>query len=238
MDVNLIIIIVAVSLGFFVQTVVGFAAALVAIPILLQVMNLQESVALMSVFFFLFSIVLIYKNWKLIDKNTIKEMVVGIIIGLILGTLILKFGSPLILKKGLGVFVLLYVGYSLLKKKRIAIIQKFGGVLGFLGGIFSGLFGTGGPILVVYILNKLEKSVVMRATIIGALGVTNFLRVPLLIFSGIMTTKTMVLSLYIFPFFLLALFFGHKVYKKVNENVFKNVVMLLLVFSAISLIFG
>ena len=58
----LLIIIIGVGIGFYIQTVAGFAAALVTLPIILKVLNIQEAVALMSIFFFLFSIILIYKN--------------------------------------------------------------------------------------------------------------------------------------------------------------------------------
>ncbi len=234
--IQIIILIIGVGLGFYVQTIAGFAAALVAFPIILNVLNIQQSVALMSIFFFLFSIVLIYKNWKFINKKVILEMSIGIVIGLMVGIWILKFGNPIILKKILGTIILLYVAYSHIKKKKILIFKKLGILFGFIGGLFSGLFSAGGPIAVTYIYNKLDKSNIVRATIIGTLGITNFLRVPILIYSDILTYDIFLISLYILPFFILALFLGHKTHHKINEDIFKKVLMILLILSGISLI--
>lgn len=234
--IHLLILIIGVGLGFYVQTVIGFAAALVALPIIINVFNIQESVALMSIFFFMFSIILIYKNWKLINKKTILEMSIGLIPGLLLGIYILKFGSPIILKKALGIFVILFVGYSFIKKKKIEFFKKIGPLFGFIGGTFSGLFSTGGPPIVFYIYNKLDKSNIIRGTIIGTLGMTDFLRFPLLIFSGILTYDILLMSLYVLPFFLLSLYLGQKTYHRINKNVFKNVLMIFLILSGIALI--
>lgn len=232
----MLFLIVGVAFGFYVQTVVGFGAALVAIPIIIHVLNLQEAVALMSIFFLIFSIVLIYKNRQFIDKAIILEMSVGILVGLVLGITILKFGNPIVLKKGLGVFLVLYVIYSYVKKQKIKLIKKLGLLFGFLGGFFGGLFSTGGPFFVIYIYNKLNKSRLVRATIIGVLGIIDFLRVPILIYSGILTYKVLVVSLYVLPFFFLSLFLGQKTHHRINENTFRNAVMVLLVLSGVSLI--
>lgn len=234
--IHIIILIIGVGLGFYIQTIAGFAAALIALPIILNVLNIQESVALLSIFFLLFSIVLIYKNWKLINKKIVTEMSIGIIFGLILGIFILKFGNPIVLKKALGIFILLFVGYSYINKKKIKIFNKLVIVYGFFGGLFSGLFSTGGPLFVVCIYNKLNKSNIIRATIIGTLGITDFFKIPLLIYFDILTYDVFLLSLYVLPFFLIALFLGHKTYNRVNENTFKNIVMILLILSGISLI--
>jgi len=234
--IHLLILIIGVGLGFYVQSVVGFAAALVALPIILNVLNIQESVALLSIFFLIFSIILISKNWKLIDKKTILEMLIGIIAGLFLGIYILKFGSPIILKKVLGIFVILFVGYLFIKKKKIQFFKKLGLLFGFTGGTFSGLFSTGGPPFVFYIYNKLDKSNIVRATIIGTIGITDFLRFPLLIFSGILTYDIFIKSLYVTPIFFISLYLGNKTYHRINENIFKNVLMIFLILSGVSLI--
>jgi len=232
------ILIIAVSIGFYVQTVAGFAAALVSLPLLVTVLNIQESSALLSIYFLLFSIILIYQNWEHIDKKLIFEIVWALVLGMLLGIYLLKFGSPIVLKKALGVFVVLFVGYSCMKKKKIKLFKHSGLVFGFFGGFFSGLFSAGGPLLAAYITSKEDKAKIVRATIIGTFGITNFLRFPLLIVSNILTVRIFILSLYVLPFFLLSLYLGHKTYHKINEKVFKNILMIVLLLSGISLIIG
>ena len=230
------LIIAGISLGFYVQTVAGFGSALLALPVLLTTLGLQEAVALISVFFFLFSCYQVFKNRKLADRDTVIKLIVGIALGLVAGILLLKYGRPLILKKGLGVFILIYVGYLLLKQKKIAWFDKFGLFFGFGSGFFSGLFSTGGPLCVVYVYNKMFNADVFRATVIVVLGLTDFIKLPLLIFSGILTPSVLLTALYVLPFFLLAIFLGQKTYKRINEDVFRKILMVLLVLSGVFLI--
>ena len=77
--VQLIILIIGVGLGFFVQTVAGFAGGLFALPIILQAFPMQEAVAYLSIFLCIFSILLVYKTWPQIDKDTIKEFATFIV---------------------------------------------------------------------------------------------------------------------------------------------------------------
>jgi len=232
----LIILIAGISLGFFVQTVAGFAGGLFALPIILQVIPMQEAVAYLSVFLCLFSILLVYRNWTDIDKKTVRELSVGIIVGLAAGVGILKTGSPMVLKRLLGVFILLFVTYHFLKKKKLTLPGRWGVLFGLAGGVFSGMFSAGGPTYVMYVYNRIDGAAVFRATLIGILSITNILRLPMLVVSDILTTQILITSLYIVPAFVLALFLGNRLYNKINEHTFKNILMILLVVSGISLL--
>jgi uncharacterized protein len=89
-----IVIAVGVLLGFYVQAIIGFAAALIALPIIVNVLGIQESVALLSVFFFLYSLILIIRHRNVMSLGVIKEMALGIIIGLFIGIIALKVWKP------------------------------------------------------------------------------------------------------------------------------------------------
>ena len=74
--ITVVILILAVSVGFFVQTVSGFAAGLIAFPIFLLVHDLKDAVAFMSVFFLLFSVILLIRHWRTVDRGIIKDLAV------------------------------------------------------------------------------------------------------------------------------------------------------------------
>ena len=234
----LVISILAIFLGIFVQTIMGFAAGLIAAPILLTVLEIKEATAVLSIFLLLFSASQIAKNWRDINKNIIKDLALSIIIGMILGVYLLKYGNPIFLKKSLGVFIILYTTYSFLKNKKIKIISKLSTLFGFLGGLSSGLYSSGGAFLMPYINNRLTKPKNIRATAIGAFAITNFLRIPLIIQNGILTYNIFIQSLIILPFFLLALYSGRKFYNKIGDRVgtFQKILLMLLFLSGLSLI--
>ena len=233
--VTFLILALGIFLGFFVQTIAGFAAGLIALPILCIVLPLPEASAFISVFFFIFSALMIYKSWDHIDKKIIFEMLPGIILGLILGVYVLKAGDPVILKKILGIFIILYVIYTRLKKVEIRLFKKLGLLFGLMGGFASGVFSSGGQFLIVYINNKINAPRLIRATIIGSLAISNFLRVPLLAINGLLTLDIFIKTMFVMPFFIFTLYLSYRFYKKINENTLKNIIIMFLLLSGIFL---
>lgn len=226
----------AIFFGFFVQTVIGFAASVIAVPIILSVCKLSDAVAIMAVLLFVFSFILVLKNYKEMDKKMLFEMGIGIILGIIVGVVVLKHTNPAILKKGLGIFVVLYALYSLNQQKTIAIFNKLGFLFSFVGGIFSGLYTTGGPVYVTYIANKLSKASNLRATIIGVMGISNFARLPILVANNLVPFYCIKVALFVSPLFVLSLYLGHIIYPKIDENLFKRIVLAVLLISGLILI--
>ena len=94
----IMIICIAVFVGFFAQTVVGFGAGIIALPILLLVLELKESVAVMSVYFFIFSAYLIVKEWKNIHKKSVLDILLGVAIGVGIGVFLLGILNTTLLK--------------------------------------------------------------------------------------------------------------------------------------------
>lgn len=225
-----------IFLGFFVQTIIGFGAQLITFPIHLTAIDFYKSNAIITFFFLLFSIIVVYKTWKDADKKIISELSISSIIGLIIGVYLLKYTSPLILKKLLGIFILADVAYEMKKNIKVESFKRLGLAFGFGGGIFAGLFASGGPLLVTYINNKLDTAKKIRATIIGILGLINVVRFLLLINTRIVTKETIIESMLLLPFFGLSLFLGHKMLHKIDEKRFKQLVYVFLILSGISLI--
>lgn len=233
----LLIIALGIFLGFFIQTVVGFAGALVTLPILLIVIKLPDAIAYISIFYFLSSIYFVIKEWQNMDRKLITKLAISSVIGLGVGIWILSYAKPLILKKALGVFIIVYVIYSFVadKKFKNSLFLDYG--FGFLGGFFSGLFSTGGPLYVIIVANTVVEMKTFRATMFGVLGLVSIVRLPMIGVSGILNWNHLYYSLFIFPVFLLATVLGKKMYSKVNDQLLKKSILVLLFISGIVLTF-
>lgn len=231
-----IVIILAISIGFFVQAVAGFAAALTSLPILLLVLELPDAVALLSFLFVISSILLVMDSWREARWRIVIQLAIGILIGLLIGVWLLVNSPSSVLKQLLGVFILLYVGYTYISHKHIKAFDRLAVMFGVIGGIFSGLFATGGPPNVIFVNNALKKVGEIRATIIAALAVGSFIRIPLLWRNNVLTMETFSLFIGVLPFFLLAIFLGEKIAHKIPEKLFKNVLMVLLTIAGIGLL--
>lgn len=237
MELNILaIVILSISMGFYVQTVIGFAGSLTALPILLIVMELSDAISYISIFYLISSIFMVSKEWYNIDKQLIFRLAVSSTIGVFLGILLLHYGKPLVLKKALGLFILLYVGYKGIGKRELKPSSMTESLFGILGGFFSGVFSTGGPLYAIYIQSKAQDIRMFRATMIGVLALVSFVRIPILSFNGMITITHLKYSAFVFPFFFLAQFIGKKTYPILNERAFKAIILGLLLLSALGLL--
>ena len=238
MDTSLLAILaVAVFCGFFVQTLVGFAGSLVALPILLLGLKLPDAIAYISIFYLVSSSFMILREWKNIDRETILRLSLASVIGVVLGIIVLSYTKPVILKKALGIFILLYVLYVFLGKKDYVLGKKTNLAFGVMGGFFAGVFSTGGPHYVISVKNSIQEAKAFRATMMGVLALVTVIRVPALSISGILTMIHVKISLIILPVFFLAQFLGVKLFPKINEGQFKYILLVLLFLSGFSLLF-
>lgn len=238
MDPEILVILgIAIFLGFFVQTVVGFAGSLVALPVLLIGLKLPDAIAYISIFYVFSSVFLVSKEWRDIDRSVILRLTLASVVGVASGIAVLAFTEPLILKKGLGVFILLYVGYALYGKADLQLGYKSNMVFGALGGFFSGVFSTGGPLYVISVQNSVQQVRAFRATMIGVLALVTLVRIPALSISGVLNFNHVKTSLLILPVFFLAQYLGKKMFLRINEALFRKVLMVLLCLSGLALIF-
>lgn len=237
MDMMLLVLIIGIFTGFFIQTIIGFAGALVSLPFLLFVMPLPDAIAYITIFYAISSPIHIYKEWKQIDKVLLKKLIISSIIGVVIGGIVLLYSQPSILKKALGVFIILFVINKLKSKKEFKFSSRIEYLFGFLGGFFSGVFSTGGPLYVIAVKNSVIDLKTFRATMFGVLGLVTFVRIPVLAFGGILQVGQLYYSLIVLPFFILALVLGKKVYLKLNDVFLTKIILGLLMISGIILIF-
>jgi uncharacterized membrane protein YfcA len=238
MDLLVVVLTIGIFSGFFIQTIIGFGGALIALPFLLFVMPLSEAVSYLSIFYLISAPIYVYKEWEHIDINLIKKIALSSFLGVLVGIIVLVYGKPLVLKQALGIFIILFVLNSLRVKKKSVLFKKLKHFFGFLGGFFSGVFSTGGPLYVMIVQNETTDVKTFRATMFAALGLVTLMRVPILVVSGVMTMNQVYNSFYVLPFFILALFLGKKIYLKLDEALVKKIILVLLFASGVMLAFN
>lgn len=206
MDMILLLLIIGIFVGFFIQTIIGFAGALIALPFLLFVMPLPSAIAYLSIFYLISTPYYVYKERHNIDKQLLMRLAICSLIGVVAGIILLVYTKPVILKKALGVFIILFVLNSLRPKGDLQLGSKMKYLFGFLGGFFSGIFSTGGPLYVMIVKNVTPDVRTFRATMFGVLDLVTLIRIPALAIGGILTLEQVYNALFVIPFFILAIF--------------------------------
>jgi len=108
-------------------------------------------------------------------------------------------------------------------------------ILGVLSGILCGLFGIG-ALLAAYVSRTTDNISAFRGNICIVFLVENSFRIILYSIIGIINFEVFKSALILIPFMLAGLFGGMLLAKIVSEKIVKNIVIMLLILSGLSLI--
>lgn len=240
MTFEIVIFVLIVSSGYFVQGLTGFGATIFSMPLLLMLYKLDIVVPVCISLSIIQSIFVIIKDYKDIHIKEIAKVLIlatiGIPIGLYIGTVV----SEVILKKVLGIYLLLNSIYNLIniyrKRENNLSKSKLLVIFPILGGCFQGVFGTGGPLVVIYASNKIKDKTNFRASLFPVWLTTNIIIIIQKISAGYVNIDVIKLVLIAIPFILFTTFLGKKTLAKVSKRFFSTLINLILIFSAITLL--
>lgn len=236
METDLIFSLIIISIAFFCESIFGFGGGLISIPLLSLFLGVKEAVTLILIFQLLMGL-LIIKTHKEIDWKIARPMTVGLIIGTLVGTYMLSIIPASILRTILAISIFFFLlKMTLLKGFTFGKEKKWGFVAGLLGGWFQGIIGTGGPVFTMYLTVTLSTKSVFRATLIYLFFITSVIRFIASVPTGLITSEIIFLAVPVIPFFLVAIFLGHKVHKRIPEKHYRYAVEAILFFAAISML--
>jgi uncharacterized membrane protein YfcA len=174
-----------VTVAYTVYGLTGFGAAIIAIPLLAHFFPLRFAVPMMLVFDLFAGFLLGLKNRKHLDRQELLRLLPFLLLGMAVGVTVLVHASERWLLLVLGVFVLGYASWSLLSKAvPVPVSPRWAVPAGMIGGAFTALYGTGGPVYMIYLARRLPDKTVMRATIGVLIFGTALVRLVLFTGSG------------------------------------------------------
>ena len=221
-----------VLIGHFIKGFSGFASALFAIPLLALFLDIKFVVPVFLLFDFISGIILTIQNRRFIDRRSTLLILSGLVIGTAIGTYFLvSFGNEA-LKRVFGVAVILFaLKILILDKENIKrqISKIWAPVSGLAGGCTGAMFGLNGPPLVLYLTHRLKDKQIFRATLYGIFFIDACYRLILYSFNKLVTIEVIKFALYLAPFLLIGLLLGSKLHAKINENIFKKIIALILI---------
>ncbi|CAK0767181.1 putative membrane transporter protein [Gammaproteobacteria bacterium] len=174
-------------LAYFVRGIAGFGSGLLAVPLLAHFMPLTFVVPYMLVLDFTASLVLGGVTWREVDWQELKPLWPGSLIGVLLGTvwLIRLPRAPLLL--GLGGLVMGFALRLWWVPPRISPVSRLWAIpAGLLGGLVSGLFGTGGPPYVIYLTHRLANKQRLRASFSALFTLEGGIRLVISLAAGLL----------------------------------------------------
>ena len=228
-----VLFVAIIAFAFFMQSLMGFGGGLISVPLLSLFMPVQEAVIL--VMFFQVSMgLLIFKTWRDTCWSNVKAMIPATIVGALLGVFALKYIPADAMRLLLAAYIGLHILRTHTKYDPIKFLVEKGGAhfSGFLGGSMNAMIGGGAPAFIIYLKERSKSSINFRADVTAILFITNIPRIITMGAADMFSSNIILLALYAFPGFLLALFLGQKLHKKVPQTLFFKGVEIILILTA------
>jgi len=226
--------------GAFVAGLSGFAFGLIAASLWLYILTPLQSATLIVAFGL---IVQGYSVWKLrhaLDWQKLWPFVFGAALGVPVGVTLLTWSDPRGVKIAVGIFLVLYSVYAFFRpslKLPATDGAAIDAAVGFLNGTLGGLTGLAGILVTIWCgLRGWPKDV--QRTIFQPVAVAVFLMTA--IWLGVketVTAETIRLFLIGLPCLIAGTWLGLKLFGRIDETMFRKIVLALLFASGAILIF-
>ena len=140
-----------ILLAAFQQSLSGFGFALIAMPILVQLVGIQAAAPLVAALALILNIINSIRWRDAFDFSEIKGVGVWMALGVPLGIWGVFTLDEALVRGGLGVVLIAYALFALLKPGGLpAISRRWAYPAGFLAGMMGGAYNTAGPPLILY----------------------------------------------------------------------------------------
>lgn len=216
----------------------GFGANLVALPMLAHVMSIRFAVPMLLVLDLFAAGLMGLKNRPLIDLAELKRLVPPLLAGMAAGLVVLKLAAETWLLLLLGGFVLAVASWNLFGRAAATpVAHRWSLPAGLVGGVFSTLFGTGGPIYTLYLARRIADTSRLRATIGALILGSAIVRLVLFTGSGFFTQPGLLkLAFVLVPCALGGYLLGARVHARLPQAAVRRAIWLLLSASGASLV--
>jgi uncharacterized protein len=227
-----------IILAYTVFGLTGFGSSITAMPLLVQLIPLKMAVPLMLIFDLCSALLMGMKNRRVIDRKELTRLIPFMLVGMTIGVVALVKVPERWLLLVLGIFILAYSAWSLLLKREPKRMRAAWSVpLGMAGGMFTALFGTGGPIYTIYLARRLDDKAVLRATISALIFVTGISRLVFFSSAGLFNQHSLLwLAAILLPCSLLGLFLGNRLHSRLPAERVVQAIWVILIAGGVSLV--
>ena len=107
------------------------------------------------------------------------------------------------------------------------------GIIGLISGLLQGSTTVSGPPVALFLMNQGIRKLSFRANLAVYFLIMNFIAIGFYLINGIITTESINYVITFFPGTMLGLFVGIKLAHKVDEKVFKRIVLVLVLIAGL-----
>jgi len=218
----------------FIQGLTSFGLPIIAIPFLTRIIPLQEVVPTIIVLAVLTNaIILISARKEIKFKKFVPLTLMGILF-LPIGAYLLKYMNSDYLKLGFGIIITVFSLLLIFKKTFPIKNEKIGYIVtGSLSGFLNGSLSSSGPPVVLFLSNQGVAKDTFRANMTLYFLILNIIAIALFLATGLLNRVVAERILYLAPALAIGVFTGIRISKKLGDETFRKVVLVLLLISGV-----
>jgi uncharacterized membrane protein YfcA len=218
----------------------GATLSAVTVPIMALVLPIKDVIGMMPPVLMLADVLAVGVHWKKWDNRMVLLLIPASLIGVTVGTLFLANAPARLIRIMLGVIVMLFAVYKLFEKrifkKATYSPRNWHGLLaGSTAGFTSSVAHTGGPPVAIYLLLQNVQPRVFAATSAIFFLILNYIKVPFYYVADIFNFDLLQQLLWLLPMVPVGVWAGKWVVARVSKELFDNIILSLLIISALLL---
>jgi uncharacterized membrane protein YfcA len=211
------------------EGITGFGCTIIAMPFAIMLFDLETGRAALTFTALIQCLFIFIKDRRKIAGRELTALVIFMGIGLPLGMLLYNYLPQAGLKKILAVFTCLvsirglFIFFRFKNRERENNKPLPGWALKILlvlGGIIHGAFTSGGPLAIIYTMEKIKEKTVFRATMCTLWSIMNTILIIQLVFSGRVPAFSLRLVLFSLPFLAGGIALGNLAHKHIRDTIF------------------
>jgi len=235
---HLALFLAATYFGGLTSGLSGFAMGLVVSGVWLHLVTPQQNALLIVLCGLVTQGAGIWRVRHAINWRAIAPYIIGGALGIPVGIALVTTVDPAAIRFGIGVLLLAYSLYSLIrpafKPSRANLPADFG--VGIVNGLISGLTGLGGVAVTVWCQMRGGKKDELRAIFQPVLFATFVMTTVSFAIAGTFTVETLKLYAFALPALVAGIWSGFGLYGKLDDAAFRKVILVLLLASGVALI--
>jgi uncharacterized membrane protein YfcA len=234
----LTLFLLAAFFGGVTSGVAGFALGLVVSGVWLHIITPVQTATLIV---FSALVTQSYAIWKLrqtLSWRSAGPLIAGSLIGVPIGTMLLTYVDPAVLRVAVGALIVLYGVYGLARPefKPVKAGVAVEAAVGVANGLLGGLTGLVGVIVTIWCQWRGWPKDVQRTVFQPVMLAAAMMTAVSLGVAGAITVETVKLYLLALPVLLAGLWCGFWLYGKLDDATFRKVILWLLIVSGLSLV--
>ncbi|MDX1414657.1 MAG: sulfite exporter TauE/SafE family protein [Candidatus Promineifilaceae bacterium] len=223
----------------FVQSSVGFGLALIAMPLLVALLGIRTAAPLVAIVAFAAEFAILVRYRHALNLRAVLPLTITAIVAIPVGVFALRNLDEALVTTALGIFLILYSFYALFSPHVPELAHSWWAYLfGFLAGTLGGAYNTSGPPVIVYGNCRRWPPEEFKSNLQGFFVVFGLFVIAVHAFSGNFTGDVWSNLLLSLPGIFLGLVAGFALSRLINADLFRKLVLVLLIILGTMLIIG